>query len=377
MIPLVGQATLAGDWPETGETVLLRVAEDAPAGGMALECFYRTDAPFPVAGSIGATPSSGALGPAIVFPPSLDHLSPQDIVAVNRRTGRTRVLYRRASPHNSLLVTERCDNYCLMCSQPPRNVNDDALVDEILALIPKLPKDLRELGFTGGEPTLRGERFINILESCRDHLPSSAVHVLSNGRGFSDRGYAERWATVQHPDLMVGIPVYSDQSHIHDFVVQADGAFDQTIRGILNLKSLHQRVEIRIVLHRHTVGRLTRFAEFVSRNLSFVDHVALMGLELMGFAVAHQDDLWIHAKDHAEAIADAVEILSLSGLRTSIYNIPLCLLNERARPFAVQSISDWKREYWPQCSGCALKEQCGGAFFSSRARLAREIAPLQ
>src|SRR3546814_13192799 len=104
------------------------------------------------------------------------------------------------------------------------------------------------------------------------------------------------------PDLMAGIPVYSDQSTIHDFVVQADGAFDETIRGILNLKKLGQRVEIRMVLHRHTIGRLDRFAEFVVRNLPFVDHVALMGLELMGFAKANADDLWIDPREPADII---------------------------------------------------------------------------
>src|SRR3546814_18422461 len=54
------------------------------------------------------------------------------------------------------------------------------------------------------------------------------------------------------------------------FVVQADGAFDETIRGILNLKKLGQRVEIRMVLHRHTIGRLDRFAEFVVDRKSVV-----------------------------------------------------------------------------------------------------------
>ena len=115
---------------------------------------------------------------------------------------------------------------------------------------------------------------------------------------------------------------------------------------------------------------------FIARNLSFVDHVALMGLEVMGFAIAHQDDLWINIKDHAAIIGDAADILARAGIRVSIYNIPLCLLDGRAREYSVLSISDWKREYWPECQNCILRPNCGGAFFSSRARLANEITPI-
>lgn len=376
MIPLVGQATFGGVWPSTTETVVMEVSDARSAAFRRMTAFYGSQHPFGLEALIGDVGTSSGELPLLGLPPSLDHLSLGDIIAVNRKNGRARVLFRKASPNNSLLVTERCDNYCLMCSQPPRNVNDDVLVDEIIAVIPRLPKDLPELGFTGGEPTLVGARFIEILKRCRDELPTTGIHVLSNGRRFAQRPYAEAWAGVEHPDLMVGIPVYSDQSHVHDFVVQAEGAFDETIRGILNLKSLGQRVEIRIVLHRHTISRLVRFAEFVVRNLGFVDHVALMGLEMMGFAIANQDDLWIKAHDHADQIADAADLLAQYGLRTSIYNTPLCLLAPRARRHAVRSISDWKREYWPQCAGCTLQPSCGGAFFSSRKRLEPEIKPV-
>ena len=51
---------------------------------------------------------------------------------------------------------------------------------------------------------------------------------------------------------MIGIPIYSADPSIHDYVVQAEGAFDETVRGILNLKRFRQKVEIRVVLHKQT-----------------------------------------------------------------------------------------------------------------------------
>src|SRR4051794_740702 len=55
----------------------------------------------------------------LTLPPDLDHLRTGDVIAVSPDWSRVRVLWRAASRHNSILLTERCDNYCLMCSQPP------------------------------------------------------------------------------------------------------------------------------------------------------------------------------------------------------------------------------------------------------------------
>ena len=97
---------------------------------------------------------------------------------------------------------------------------------------------------------------------------------------------------------MAGIPVYSNLSSVHNYVVQADRAFDETIRGIRNLKQLGQRVEIRVVLHKQTYASLPRSAEFIARNMLFVDHVALMGLEITGFTRADLPVIWIDPADY-------------------------------------------------------------------------------
>ena len=88
------------------------------------------------------------------------------------------MLYRRGANANSLFVTEQCNNLCLMCSQPPRNGDDEGLVREVLELIPLVDKDELQLGLSGGEPTLLGEKFIEILRSCQTHLPTTGLHVL-------------------------------------------------------------------------------------------------------------------------------------------------------------------------------------------------------
>jgi His-Xaa-Ser system radical SAM maturase HxsC len=223
----------------------------------------------------------------ISLPSKFDYLQEGDVVGVGRASRRFRTLYRRGSKHNSFLVTDRCNHYCLMCSQPPKDVDDRWLLDEIRSSIPLIDPDTQSLGFTGGEPLLDWRDFIDMLAVCRDQLPRTAIHVLSNGRAFVRSEVVDAWAALHHPNLTVGIPIYSAIDHVHNHVVQAQGAFDETVLGILRMKNKKQRVEVRVVLHALTVPRIVETCLWISRNLPFVDHVALMGLENTGFAIAN------------------------------------------------------------------------------------------
>jgi hypothetical protein len=126
------------------------------------------------------------------------HLGDGDIIGLDPRSLRLRVLYRRASKHNSFLVTERCNHYCLMCSQPPRDVDDGWILDEIADCIDLLDPATETIGFTGGEPLLEWPRLIALLATLQDRLPETAVHVLTNGRGFASDEVASAWAAVGH-----------------------------------------------------------------------------------------------------------------------------------------------------------------------------------
>lgn len=305
----------------------------------------------------------------------LDYVVEGDMLRFNPSARVARVLYRRTSHHNFLLLTERCNSRCLMCSQPPRDIDDGYLVDDILRMIPWMGRDTPELGITGGEPTLLHDRLIELLGSMKRHLPRTAIHMLTNGRLLSYHRYARRVADVEHPDLMLGIPLYADTAAAHDFVVQAKGAFNQTIFGILNLGRVGVRIEIRMVIHRETYLRLPQFARFVVRNLPFVSQVVLMGLELTGFARSNLSALWIDPIDYQDHLEEAVLILNDAGITVSIYNHQLCLLRPSLHSFARKSISDWKNIYMPECEPCGRKEECGGFFASAALRYSRQITP--
>jgi His-Xaa-Ser system radical SAM maturase HxsC len=348
--------------PCTSEYLLVRNADKQIPPGFAGYFFFER-------------PSEAVPANSYLLEPALAYLRAGDIVKINPARNALRTLYRRHSPHNALLMTERCNNFCLMCSQPPKDNDDSYIIQDVLGMIPLMAPETNEITLTGGEPTLLGQDLVQIINSFKDHLPSTAVHILSNGRAFKNWNYANSIAEISHQDLMIGIPVYSDISSIHDHVVQADGAFDDTIRGIINLKSVGVKVEIRVVLHKLTCERLPELARFIRRNLTFCDHVALMGLEMTGFTKINLDKLWIDPKDYQRQLREAVEILAQAKMTVSIYNHQLCILDPSLIPFNCKSISDWKNEYMPECEECVRKNECGGFFSSAKLRYSAHIRP--
>jgi len=305
-----------------------------------------------------------------------EYLGSGDIIAVDERSSQIRVLWRARSRHNSLLVTERCDHLCLMCSQPPRDVQDGWLIDEIRSLLTLVDPEVTGIGFTGGETLLDWRRFISLLSDVKARLPKAAVHVLTNGRAFARPEVVAAWAGLHHPDLWAGIPIYSAIDTVHDHVVQSRGALDETTLGIMRLKNAGQRVEVRVVLHALTVPRLAQTCTWLARNMPFVDHVALMGMEDTGFALANHASLWMDPLDYGDELRRGIDALLHAGVRTSVYNLPLCVLPTSVRPYAVQSISDWKNAMPESCGPCTERERCPGFFTTGRTKFSRGITPL-
>lgn len=324
----------------------------------------------------GADTNGKALSRNLHVPGPFSYLADGDILGLHPASQRFRTLYRRNSSHNSFLVTERCNHYCLMCSQPPRAIGDHWIMREIRQALRLIDQATRSLGFTGGEPLLDWQDFLGVLGDCRDLLPDTAIHVLSNGRAFAASEIAAAWADISHPDLTVGIPVYSAVNSVHDYVVQAKGAFDETVLGILKLKDKGQRVEIRIVLHAVTAPRIATTCRWIARNLPFVDHVALMGLENTGFAIANDDLLWIDPLDYSVGLAEGVDALASARVPVSVYNLPRCVLDRSVWPYAAQSISDWKNNFLSNCDRCVEKPRCSGFFTTGRPRYSRGIQPI-
>jgi His-Xaa-Ser system radical SAM maturase HxsC len=324
--------------------------------------------------AIGAAPRLEGL-PVVSGLRQLAYLDEGDVVAADPN-GFVRTLYRRASANNFILVTEQCNSLCLMCSQPPKAIDDSDRLAEHFRLVDLIDPATAELGITGGEPTLLRDGFLALIDRCRERLPSTALHVLTNGRLFYYRAFAAKLGGIAHPDLVLGIPLYADVDTLHDHIVQAPGAWEETVLGLQHLDRYGVRVEIRVVLHALSIPRLPQLATFIARNFPFACHVALMGLEMFGLVHRHLGELWIDPADYQPKLLAAADILRDAGMNVSIYNHQLCVLDPNLRPLARRSISDWKNVYLPECNGCGAIDACGGFFQSGTKIRSRAIRPL-
>ncbi|MFP0196923.1 His-Xaa-Ser system radical SAM maturase HxsC [Pseudomonas sp. PHC1] len=293
---------------------------------------------------------------------------PGDVVGITFGSTLVRVLYRRGSDSNLLFMTDRCNSLCLMCSQPPKDIDDRWHIEENLRLIELMDPGAENLGISGGEPTLYREGLLEILAKCKVVIPLKSIHVLSNGRLFKDPSWIESLSVIEHPQLSWGIPLYADNAKDHDHVVQAPGAFSETLQGLYNLARANQIIEIRVVLNRLTTPRLPELAHYIFRNLPFVRHIAMMGIESTGLARKHYQELWIDPLDYQDSLSQAVYFLFNRGMPVSIYNLPLCLVPAHLSRFTRQSISDWKNLFVDACHQCAAVKHCSGFFKSHTTR---------
>ncbi|QVW21860.1 His-Xaa-Ser system radical SAM maturase HxsC [Pseudomonas hormoni] len=350
-------------WLDQSSTANLYQWLSVPVGG-----FLVSGHPHPV-GPISAALLTNPKDPLVV--------QPGDVIAVRPGTSVVRVLYRRGANSNLLFMTDRCNSLCLMCSQPPKDIDDRWHIEENLKLIDLVDPGAEQLGISGGEPTLYRSGLLAIIEHAKRVLPEKSLHILSNGRLLSDPTWIDDLRQVSHPSLSWGVPLYADNAEDHDNVVQAPGAFSETIVGLYNLQRAGQKIEIRMVLSRLTTPRLPEWAHFVFRNLPFVHHVALMGIENTGLAKKNYDQLWIDPADYQEKLSRAAFFLDIRGIAVSIYNLPLCVLDPMLERFYRQSISDWKNLFIDACQTCSATHACAGFFKSHSSRWqSRSIHPL-
>lgn len=282
-----------------------------------------------------------------------------DVILVDPERGRAERLLRAGSAHNTLLVTERCDQLCVMCSQPPKKTHDDrfALLEQACLLAE--PEAM--IGITGGEPTLYKHELLGMIERVHDARPDLGFHVLTNAQHFEEADVA-RLRKLAFRQVTWGIPLYAAEPELHDRIVGKPGAFARLMESFACLVRAGQRIELRTVLIQDNAAALPELARLVSARLRFVSAWSIMQLEHIGFARGRWRSLYVAHGEDFGPVGQAIDIARLHGIHARLFNFPLCSVPEPYRILAAPSISDWKRKYAPGCEGCRAQDHCCGFF---------------
>lgn len=274
------------------------------------------------------------------------------------------------SNDNFLFVTSQCNNCCLMCSQPPLNRDDiDSLFGNNMLILDSAPVGLKDIGITGGEPTLLKGKLFDLIEKIKCKLPDTEIHILSNGRAFKEREYVKELAKIGTDKLLIGIPLHSDYSHDHDCITQIEGSYVETMKGLYNLAEFGIKIELRIIINKLNYTRLYPLSDFIYKNLPFVNFISFMGLEDTGYTVKNYAKVWVDPEQYQIQLEKAVLNLATWRMDVSVFNLPYCCLPKSLYEFARKSISDWKVKYLSICEECNLKTGCCGLFSTSKNEL--------
>ena len=297
-----------------------------------------------------------------------------DVLLVDPERGAAERLLRADSFHNTLLVTERCDQLCVMCSQPPKKTHIDRFAHFREACL-LAPRGMM-IGISGGEPTLYKEQLFELVENTLEARDDLGFHILSNGQHFEaeDR---ERLSAPAYRRVTWGIPLYSADPLLHDRIVGKIGAFERLEDSLASLVETGARIELRTVVMQCNVDGLHALAERIAARLPFIESWSIMQLENIGFAKNRWRDLHVDHSADFTPIGAALDFAQLHGVRARLFNFPLCTVPHNYRHLAPPSISDWKRKYAPQCEDCGAKQDCSGFFeWHPQGGLFEKVAPI-
>lgn len=279
--------------------------------------------------------------------------------------GRLHILWEKNSVHNVLFMTEACNCKCLMCPQPPK-IHDPELPKEANTVLSLLKDEkIENICISGGEPTLIKDEFKKILSRCLSEHPEAQTEILTNGKMFANKEYADEIGAIAGDDAIFCVSLHSDVAEIHDEIVGKKGSYKKTIEGIYNLARNNCSIEIRIVVNKYNRDDLERMAEHLYNYLPFCVHYVFMGMEVQGYARNNFDRINAFPYEYRNQLTKAVLYLHQRGLDVSVYNIPLCMCDEEIWLFAKKSISTWKNSFVEECSGCSKLAECAGFFETS------------
>ena len=218
-----------------------------------------------------------------------------------------------------------CNNRCIHCviadqrdrALQLRGSTDRTTQEYVSELLDAKRRGLSDVIFTGGEPTIRKD-LLQLMHKAR--TLGLRVHVQTNGRILAYRAMVEKAAPLQ---AIWCVALHGPTAAVHDGIVGIPGAFDQTLRGLQNLREFKQHVLGKVVISKLNVPHL---AEIVGLLASVgAEHVNLAFPHALGSAREHFDEVVPTYTDLAPELRRAVAAHA-SAIEISIEAVPPCVL---------------------------------------------------
>lgn len=170
---------------------------------------------------------------------------------------------RPSAPYRmDLALTYRCNNNCAHCYNARPRQYPELNTGQWIQILDRLWEvGIPHIVFTGGEPTLRAD------------LPELIAHaekngqitgINTNGRRLKDPAFVQSLvdAGLDH----VQITLESHDAAVHDRMVRAHGAWEDTVAGVQNVLASKLFVMTNTTLLTHNAPKLSETLDFLART---------------------------------------------------------------------------------------------------------------
>jgi len=258
-------------------------------------------------------------------------------------------------------ATFKCNDNCISCINNTEIVSriPDPPLEQIKSVIDSINPKNDYFGIGGGEPTLRKE-FFDILEYARKKHPNLYIFVTTNGRMFSYKNFAKKFADLKLGDVCVAVALYGHNPEIHESVTRTKDSFEQTIKGIKNLISLGIRTEIRTIINLINYKHMEDLTKFVVKEFPSLDRFVFINMKITGNAYKNKNSVLVKISDVIPHVEKAVKVLKDSGIQTRLYHFPLCIVPRHLQNLAkgITKTEIQELTFVEECKKCKMRKEC-------------------
>jgi len=251
--------------------------------------------------------------------------------------------------YKRIFLGPECNNNCLPCQEKNGSTYPD--LSDITAQISRR-NSFDSVELYGGEPTVRGD-FFEILNAARNES-YKRIKIVTNARAFANMDTALR--TAESGCYFFEIKVHHHEPAIHDYITQVSGSLQQTLQGIINLRTID-------TLHDQPFNPFIHLRIPVStQNYEHIGNVALalIPYEIDRITLSF-DDSQIEMHEALPYIQAAINASILNRVWINTQRIPLCAMagfeHHVSEVFHPPSGDFEKSE---RCKDCVYNDVCPG-----------------
>lgn len=290
----------------------------------------------------------------------------------------------RRSRDIDINVGRVCNNNCRFCmTQDPDVVPRFADFDDLKRdVIYAAKRGYENVTFLGGEPTIY-PRIMELVSLARRN-GFETIHIVSNGRRFSDKVFLER--LLENGVNRVSVSIHSHIEEVEDYLTGSNGGFIEKVRGLRNLAQYSEMVYINIVANKLNMDSL-------DESLAFFKEMGFENFRINSM-MCHSGNSRINSRELVPSFVDMVPVIERVVARypkLSIGDFPPCVFNspQSVMPRIGEYLRDkdtsnifyemtdqkhkdifqWKERrknnlkgYAKRCEECSLYSECEGVW---------------